>query len=117
MQPNAVTVQEVLDATLSRVLRQTISTTGSGRTDAGVHALQQFAHFDTEAPLPPSSVGKTVSSLNALLPPDVAVRRLIPVSDRKSTRLNSSHVKISYAVFCLKKKKKNITRGHTGSKL
>src|SRR5207302_10194382 len=31
-------------------------------------------------------------------------------SDRKSTRLNSSHVKISYAVFCLKKKKKNLTR-------
>lgn len=89
VQPNAVTVQEVLDATLSRVLRQTISTTGSGRTDAGVHALQQFAHFDTEAPLPPSSVGKTVSSLNALLPPDVAVRRLIAVSDEAHARFDA----------------------------
>src|SRR5436309_11417369 len=36
------------------------------------------------------------------------VRRLEPAEDRKSTRLNSSHVKISYAVFCLKKKKKKI---------
>src|SRR5688572_31495830 len=33
--------------------------------------------------------------------------------DRKSTRLNSSHSQISYAVFCLKKKKKNITKEHT----
>src|SRR5438874_6974685 len=37
---------------------------------------------------------------------------LVPASDRKSTRLNSSHVEISYAVFCLKKKNKNIRR-HT----
>src|SRR5438874_5329248 len=34
------------------------------------------------------------------------VRRLMPVTDRKSTRLNSSHVEISYAVFCLKKKRR-----------
>src|SRR5438067_6595434 len=37
-------------------------------------------------------------------------KRLLRISDRKSTRLNSSHVSISYAVFCLKKKKKNKTR-------
>src|SRR5262245_62298722 len=36
------------------------------------------------------------------------------VQDRKSTRLNSSHLGISYAVFCLKKKKKNCEEGHTG---
>src|SRR6266511_3790402 len=41
-------------------------------------------------------------------PPADVVERLVP-GDRKSTRLNSSHVKISYAVFCLKKKKKYIT--------
>src|SRR5690606_40469000 len=41
-------------------------------------------------------------------PPDSAPR---PAADRKSTRLNSSHVKISYAVFCLKKKKKTTTTG------
>src|SRR5579872_7536782 len=41
-------------------------------------------------------------------PRNAACRR--PRADRKSTRLNSSHVRISYAVFCLKKKKKNVTR-------
>src|SRR5947209_13005565 len=38
---------------------------------------------------------------------DAAQRRRLPVSDRKSTRLNSSHANISYAVFCLKNKKQN----------
>src|SRR5215475_14648988 len=39
-------------------------------------------------------------------------KEIVDRLDRKSTRLNSSHVKISYAVFCLKKKKKNIHIGH-----
>src|SRR6266702_6041649 len=43
------------------------------------------------------------------LPPYVCCRKSAPKLDRKSTRLNSSHVAISYAVFCLKKKKKNKT--------
>src|SRR5690349_24237311 len=50
-----------------------------------------------------------VGSLNQLAEPAVGLRRVQPVLDRKSTRLNSSHVEISYAVFCLKKKKKPIT--------
>src|SRR4051812_49546859 len=41
--------------------------------------------------------------------PEDALRRLVPGQDRKSTRLNSSHMSISYAVFCLKKKKKTKT--------
>src|SRR5436305_14878177 len=41
-------------------------------------------------------------------PPDVAAPLQMVEQDRKSTRLNSSHVRISYAVFCLKKKKKTI---------
>src|SRR2546430_10024790 len=44
---------------------------------------------------------------------EAVVRRKEKISDRKSTRLNSSHSQISYAVFCLKKKKKSITRQHS----
>src|SRR5207302_6990263 len=47
------------------------------------------------------------SQCKATCPPDIRCRK---VTDRKSTRLNSSHVKISYAVFCLKKKKKKIKK-------
>ena len=48
MQPNAVTVQEVLNNSLATVLRQPIETTGCGRTDTGVHAKEFFSHFDMQ---------------------------------------------------------------------
>src|SRR5215475_15435865 len=54
--------------------------------------------------------------LRRAVPPLRAARKGLPDADRKSTRLNSSHVKISYAVFCLKKKKKNKTKNPTKKK-
>jgi tRNA pseudouridine38-40 synthase len=45
-QPNASSVQEVLEESLRKILNQEISITGAGRTDTGVHAKQMFAHFD-----------------------------------------------------------------------
>ena len=48
IQPNAVTVQESLTDALSTILRKKIALVGAGRTDAGVHALQLFAHFDLD---------------------------------------------------------------------
>lgn len=86
VQPNAVTVQEVLDGVLSRVLRQEAKTTGSGRTDTGVHALQQFAHFDVADVFPED---KTLSSVNALLPDDIAVQRFIKVHDDAHARFDA----------------------------
>ena len=47
-QPNAITVQETIEKSLSTILKEQISIFGAGRTDAGVHASQMFAHFDTE---------------------------------------------------------------------
>lgn len=47
VQPNAISVQEVLNKALSTVLREPIETLGCGRTDTGVHATNFFAHFDT----------------------------------------------------------------------
>src|SRR5690606_40912532 len=57
--------------------------------------------------IPLNSVGKTVQGPAVL--PDDRMRVQADALDRKSTRLNSSHVKISYAVFCLKKKKHKTT--------
>ena len=48
IQPNEISVQEVLEKALSTILREKIKTTGAGRTDTGVHAKKIFAHFDTE---------------------------------------------------------------------
>src|SRR5690606_41843537 len=74
------------------------------RRGEGVYPLQDAAgrgHPPGGAPPPhPRRTGRHGGGDDARRPPT-------PLGDRKSTRLNSSHVKISYAVFCLKKKKKN----------
>ncbi len=69
IQPNCTTVQGELDAALSRVLREPISTYGAGRTDSGVHALKLPAHFDFEGELPKHFM----FAVNALLPRDIAI--------------------------------------------
>src|SRR5690606_41823693 len=68
-----------------------------------------FNHFEEpniQTKIQNSSSEKIVNEYdNAIRYNDYIVRNIINLADRKSTRLNSSHVKISYAVFCLKKKK------------
>lgn len=63
-QPQGVTVQRAIEDALSTVLRNPVEITGSGRTDAGVHARGQIAHFDAHAPL---SVHELKHSLNGYL--------------------------------------------------
>ncbi|OIN56841.1 tRNA pseudouridine(38-40) synthase TruA [Arsenicibacter rosenii] len=77
IQPNGVSVQEVIENVLKIRLREPVSILGSGRTDTGVHASQQYAHFDTEQTLP--DLGHLRHSLNAMLPQDVAIHRIFPV--------------------------------------
>ncbi|MGY4538397.1 tRNA pseudouridine38-40 synthase [Mucilaginibacter sp. UYNi724] len=98
VQPNAVTVQEVLDKALSTLLRQPIETIGCGRTDTGVHATEYFAHLDVEAPQPPEGgIGDAfqkfplqgVRGLNALLPHDIAIKNIIPVHPEAHARFDA----------------------------
>ncbi|WP_187262820.1 tRNA pseudouridine(38-40) synthase TruA [Pontibacter beigongshangensis] len=85
-QPNAHTVQEVLDDCLSKVLRHPISSVGSGRTDTGVHASQQFVHFDVPEPL---DVAQACYRFNRLLPADIVARQLYRVPDDAHTRFDA----------------------------
>ena len=86
VQPNALTVQEVLDDCLSKVLRQPVSSTGSGRTDTGVHASQQFVHFDVAQPLDAQQV---IYRLNRILPNDIAAISLYKVPDDAHARFDA----------------------------
>lgn len=72
-QPNAVTVQETLENALTLMLRQTVSLTGCGRTDAGVHAREFFAHLDLESPLTTLDRENLVSRLNRYLSNDTVL--------------------------------------------
>lgn len=71
-QANAMTVQEKLEMALAKLTGETIGVSGASRTDAGVHALGQSAHFDTESRIP---ADKFSFALNTLLPPDIRVTR------------------------------------------
>lgn len=91
VQPNALTVQELLDKSLITVLRQPIETVGCGRTDTGVHARQLFAHFDLHRPPEGGVINLTgvVESLNSILPKDIAVKRIITVNDDAHARFDA----------------------------
>ena len=71
VQPNALTVQEVLDKALSDLLKTPVHTMGASRTDAGVHALGNVAVFDTEARMP---ADKYAFALNTRLPEDIRIQ-------------------------------------------
>lgn len=76
VQPNAVTIQEQIQNAFRVVLRQDVDVTGSGRTDAGVHALGQTAHFILSEPIDPF---KLRGSLNGILPHDIRIMEILPV--------------------------------------
>lgn len=71
-QPGAPTVQGVLEAVLTQLYNEPIRTIGSGRTDAGTHAVGQVVHF--EAPKVLASEGKLIRSLNSLLPETISCK-------------------------------------------
>ncbi|PTR00045.1 tRNA pseudouridine38-40 synthase [Mucilaginibacter yixingensis] len=102
IQPNAVSVQELLNKALSTILRAPIDVTGCGRTDTGVHATEFFAHFDTPQP-PEGGVNRAlekllgangcdglVRSLNGLLPYDIGIKNVIPVHADAHTRFDAT---------------------------
>lgn len=72
-QKNSNSVQEEIENALSIILSEKISIVGSGRTDAGVHALNQVFHFKTDNQI---DLINTQKSLNGILPPDIAVKSL-----------------------------------------
>lgn len=88
-QPNAITVQELLDKALTIVYRQPIETLGCGRTDAGVHAKDFYAHFDIED-LDEDKVLSSLASVNALLPYQICAKRIIPVHDEAHARFDAT---------------------------
>lgn len=85
-QPNGISVQQVLEEALSKLLRTKISIMGAGRTDAGVHASQMFAHFDMDAEF---DIDIIIFKLNCFLPRDIAVHHIFRVKDKAHARFNA----------------------------
>lgn len=96
VQPNASSVQACLDQALSIFFRVPIETVGCGRTDAGVHATQFYAHFDMQKVEHFSE--RVISGLNALLPYTIAVKRVFPVSDDAHARFDATERVYQYHI-------------------
>jgi len=90
IQPNGITVQEVLQEKLSQLCNKEIEVVGCGRTDSGVHASYYVAHFDFEGELPKELPYR----LNKMLPEDIAIFHCQPVSMDFHARFSA--VKRSY---------------------
>ena len=84
-QPSAITVQEVLENSLCTLLQEKIQIVGAGRTDAGVHARQIFAHFDSKNILTTDFIFR----INSLLPRDIAVKDLFRVKAEAHARFDA----------------------------
>ena len=86
VQPNANTVQAEINKALSLILNAKIEVAGAGRTDAGVHAKQMFAHFDYDKKF---DFHTTIIKLNSFLANDIAVRSFFKVKQEASSRFDA----------------------------
>lgn len=96
IQPDAISVQEVIQKALSTLLRETISVVGAGRTDAGVHAKQMFAHFDTEIHFDQNQLK---NRLNAFLPEDISILSVFQVKTNLHARFDAISRSYEYHIF------------------
>ncbi len=94
-QANAMTVQEKLEAAIFRLTGETVNVSGASRTDAGVHALGQSAHFDTESRIP---ADKFCFALNTMLPPDIRVTKSEEVSPEFHSRFSGRGKRYRYLI-------------------
>lgn len=103
LQPNAKTVQETLTHAISTLLRKPIELIGAGRTDAGVHAKQMYAHFDYDETFNKVSL---IQKMNSFLPEDIVVFDILTVADDAHARFDATartyeyHMHLSKDAFC-----------------
>jgi tRNA pseudouridine38-40 synthase len=95
IQENATSVQEEVEKALGVFFRQSVALTGSSRTDAGVHALQNYFHFDYEEIID----DRVLYNINAILPPDIVLRRLHPVAPDAHCRFDALSREYRYYIY------------------
>lgn len=94
-QPNQISVQEVLEETLSTLFRQELKLTAAGRTDTGVHAKQLFAHFDSE---PLYIHSELIFRINSFLPKDISVKSIFEVEENAHARFDAIQREYEYHI-------------------
>lgn len=96
IQKSGPTIQGVIEEKLEIILNQKTRVIGSGRTDAGVHALNQVAHFFTSSKIELESLKR---GLNSLLPPDIVIKNLVEVDADFHARYSAKSRIYKYLIF------------------
>jgi len=94
IQENANTIQAEVEKALLIFYKQKIELTGSSRTDAGVHARQNFFHFDTEV-----TINEDVYNLNAILPWDIVINKICKVASNSHCRFDATTREYHYYIY------------------
>ena len=95
-QPNGRSVQKSIEQALAELFGQAIRLHGAGRTDTGVHAFGQIAHFDAETALPPETI---VKALNARLKADITIRNVEVAASDFHARFSASSRRYTYRII------------------
>jgi tRNA pseudouridine38-40 synthase len=96
LQPNGLSVQEVMEGALAKILGAPVRLRSSGRTDAGVHAAGMVAAFTTDSAIPLTAFS---DGLNSLLPPDIAVREAAEAEAGFNPRADATGKLYRYTIF------------------
>ncbi len=86
IQPNGLSIQEVIEKSLATLLRISTPIVGAGRTDAGVHARQMMAHFEAEVP----DIALLTNKLNRILPNDIVIYKIVRVKEDAHARFDAT---------------------------
>ncbi len=95
VQENANTIQQEVNRAMETLFRRPFELTGSSRTDAGVHARQNYFHFDSEMTIPSASV----YNLNAILPAAITVKGVYPVPETAHCRFDAVAREYRYYIY------------------
>ena len=96
IQPEGVTVQQLLQDALATLLRQHVTVVGAGRTDAGVHARQMVAHIDVDGEI--NDVDQLTYKLNRFLPYDISIQNVRLVNDDMHARFSAARRRYRYFI-------------------
>ena len=99
IQPNAITVQSVMDKALSTLLKTPVNTMGAGRTDTGVHATQMVAHFDADILIDTEDL---TYKLNSFLPKTIAIHSIKKVHADAHARFDATQRTYRYKIVTIK---------------
>lgn len=98
-QPNGVTVQETMEQALALIFREEVQLTFAGRTDAGVHAREMYAHFDIGDEEMRREGERLVFRLNGILPDSIAIFDIYPVKENAHARFDAVRRTYEYHII------------------